>query len=369
MHRDRRTNRIRHYGRPPPGTASDRWVGYSEGDPRPPARIYHPPEEARFAAETEEAGLTLEPPARYRSLLVPLDGEGFGEHALPFALGIARRAEAAVRLVHVHWPPLSAYRSETLAYALRADAWLQRQPQAYLDDLSRRLAKATGVPVTPVFLQGPDIAEALCEVAAAGTDLVVMATHGRGPLGRLWYGSVADVLRRRLSVPLLLVRGHDAPADLTSDPVVRHVLIPLDGSETAEQALEPALTLGTLTGADHTLLRAVPLRPDYSVGYGRLAQKLAGGRRRTEAAGYVRQVAERLGGRTNRVHPRVMHDERPVARAILEYAREHDVDLIALASRGRRGLARLFRSSVADRVVRGANVPVLVIRADGEQGG
>ena len=48
--------------------------------------------------------LTTVPPPRFRSLLVPLDGSAFGEHALPLALGIARRCGARVRLVHVHAP-------------------------------------------------------------------------------------------------------------------------------------------------------------------------------------------------------------------------------------------------------------------------
>jgi nucleotide-binding universal stress UspA family protein len=319
---------------------------------------------------TEELGLTLDPPPRYRSLLVPVDGGPFGEHALPLALGIARRAGAGVRVVHVHCPLRPAYPPETLHSGSRLDAFLRRRQQAYLDDLVRRLARVTSVPVTPVFLEGPEVADSLCEAAGAGTDLVVMATHGRGPLGRLCFGSVADALIRRLSVPLLLVRGYNAPADLTGDPPVRHVLIPLDGSGFAEQVLEPALALGTLTGADHTLLRVTPLESDYSAGYGGgVTQRRLGERRQAEAWGYLRRVADRLGGRTLRVHPRVLLDEQPTARAILWYARTHDADLIALTTRGRGGLARLFRGGVADRVVRGASVPVLVLRPDAEQEG
>jgi nucleotide-binding universal stress UspA family protein len=317
---------------------------------------------------TEEVGLTLTPPPRYRSLLVPVDGERFGEHALPLALGIARRAGAEVRVVHVHCPLQSAYRPETLYYDSGLDAFLRRRQQAYLNDLIRRLRKVSSVPVTPGFLQGREVADSLCEAASAGTDLVVMATHGRGPLGRLWSGSVADVLMRRLSVPLLLVRGYDAPADLTGDPLVRHVLVPLDGSEVAEQVLEPALALGTLTGGDHTLLRVIPSVADYSLGYpGAGSHRPVADRQQAEAWSYLRRVADRLGGRTLRVHPRIVHDEQPVAKAILHFAQTHDADLIALATRGRGGLARLFQGSVADRVVRGASVPVLVFRPDAEE--
>jgi nucleotide-binding universal stress UspA family protein len=251
----------------------------------------------------------------------------------------------------------SAFRPDRLYPDSGLDAFVRRRQQAYLEDLARRLRKVTSVPVTPVFWQGREVADSLCETASAGTDLVVMATHGRGPLGRLWFGSVADVLLRRLSVPLLFVRGYNAPADLTGDPLPRHVLVALDGSDVAEQVLEPALALGTLTGADHTLLRVLPSVTDYSPGY-------SGAGPQAEAWSYLRRVADRLGGRTLRVHPRVVHDGQPVARSILHYAQTHDADLIALGTRGRGGLARLLRGSVADRVVRGASVPVLVFRPD-----
>ena len=315
----------------------------------------------------DEAGLTLDPPYRYRSLLVPVDGEPFGEHALPLALGIARRAGTEVRVVHVHCPVQSAYRPDRLYYDGGLDAWVRRRRQAYLDDLVRRLAKVTSVRVTPVYMEGREVAASLCAAASAGTDLVVMATRGRGPLGRFWFGSAADVLLRRLSVPLLLVRGSDAPADLTGDPLVRHVLIPLDGSPFAEQILEPGVTLGTLMGADHTLLQVLRPATDHSAGFGGSLEWPPRDQQHAEASAYLRRVVERRGGRTLRVHARTVRDERPTAQAILRYARTHDADLIALATRGRGGLARLFRGSVADRVVRGASVPVLVFRPDGQE--
>jgi nucleotide-binding universal stress UspA family protein len=175
---------------------------------------------------------------------------------------------------------------------------------------------------------------------------------------------------RRLSIPLLLVRGYNAPADLTGDPLVRHVLVPLDGSELSEQVLEPALALGALTGADHTLLRVIPSVTDYSLGYsGAGSRRPLADRQKAGAWSYLRRVADRQGGPTLRVQPRVVLDEQPAARAILNYAQTQDADLIALATQGRGGLARLFRGSVADRVVRGASVPVLVFRPGVEQEG
>jgi nucleotide-binding universal stress UspA family protein len=314
---------------------------------------------------TEEMNLKLTPANAYRKILVPVDGDLFAEHALPLALGIARRTGAEIRIVHVHCPTQSVERPETFYYDSSFDAFLRRRHQTYLNDLVRRLRKVTSVPVTPVFMQGRKVVDSLCEAAGSGADLVVMATHGRGLIGRLWFGSVGDELMQRLSVPLLFVRGYDAPADLTGDPNVRHVLITLDGSKAAEKVLEPALALGTLTGAHHTLLRVVPWVTDFSRGYpGPGAQSSFANAHQTEAWNYLRRVAKPLAGPTIRVHPGLVLDEESTASAILRYARAHDAELIALATRGRGGLSRVFQGSVADQVVRGASAPVLVCRQD-----
>ena len=98
------------------------------------------------------------------------------------------------------------------------------------------------MPVTPVLLQGREVADSLCEAASrTGTDLVVMATHGRGPLGRLWCGSVADVLMRRLSVPMLFVPGYDSAGRPDRRPAHAARPGPAGGSAFAEQVLGPAL--------------------------------------------------------------------------------------------------------------------------------
>jgi nucleotide-binding universal stress UspA family protein len=315
----------------------------------------------RFRSETEVAGLTQMPVSRYRSVLVPLDGEPFAEHALPFALGIARRTGAKVRLVHVHSPLPSSYRPETPYHDIGLDAWNSRHQQAYLDDLVRRLAKVTSVPITPVLMRGAEVIASLGEAARTGADLVVMATHQRGMVGRIWHGSVAEALMQEHSVPLLLVRGYNAPADFTGDPHLRRILVPLDGSELAEQILQPALALGALTKADHTLLRVVPVEVNYLGKDGGVHQRSLG-ERSGEAQAYLWRVSDRVGGPTSRVRTRMILEERPTAEAILDYAQVHEADLIALATKGRGGLMRLFQDSVAVRVVRGASAPVLVYR-------
>src|SRR4029077_2607189 len=85
------------------------------------------------------------------------------------------------------------------------------------------------------------VADSVLERAWAGkADLIVMATHGRGPLSHVWAGgSVADQLIRRAGVPVLLVRPGATAPSIFPEPTLENILIPLDGSAFAEQVLGP----------------------------------------------------------------------------------------------------------------------------------
>jgi nucleotide-binding universal stress UspA family protein len=159
---------------------------------------------------------------------------------------------------------------------------------------------------------------------------------------------------------------------LAEEPVVRRVLVPLDGSELAEQVLEPVLALGTGTRAEYTLLRVVNrMTPvSYDPASGRvsgLRKSLLGQlqeldrRESARARNYLERLAERLRARSLAVQTRVVLHEQPAV-AILDDAQQNAVDLIALATHGRGGLRRLLLGSVADKVLRGAATPVLVCR-------
>jgi nucleotide-binding universal stress UspA family protein len=153
---------------------------------------------------------------------------------------------------------------------------------------------------------------------------------------------------------------------------LHHVLIPLDGSARAEGILDPALELGRLLGADFTLLRVIEpvILPDARLGGNAvsglnpdLLQAL-----QSEAQAYLERIAEQLRARSARVQTRVVSN-RWAAGAILEEAGAHAMYLIALATHGRGGVARLLLGSVADKVVRGASVPVLLWRSLGDAPG
>jgi nucleotide-binding universal stress UspA family protein len=305
----------------------------------------------------------------YRSILVPLDGSAFAEHALPLAVSIARRAKATLQLAHVDLVPSSMYVLSRPNMESTYDARVKERAAAYLDNVVWRLSARTPVPVETVLLEG-SVTEALEEhIALKGVDLVVMTTHGRGAIRRAWLGSVADKLLRHLSVPIVMVRPREEPHDLTVEPVLRRVLIPLDSSALAEQILEPALTLGGLMQSEYTLLHVVEPMLVMGDEMGAFAAGAAAAAIHAqlpeEGRKYLGNVIQRLGVRGQTVQSKVIVDQ-TAADGILEEAKTAGHDLIALATHAHGGLVRFLLGSVADKVLRGATVPVLVYRPQKE---
>jgi nucleotide-binding universal stress UspA family protein len=314
----------------------------------------------------------------YRNVTVPLDGSNFGEHALPLALDVARKAGATLRLTHVLPPVASIYSEAPLFLEDRLEADFAEQERArrqgYLDGLAARVRKAApGVTVVTSLQEGEPAETLQKEAAVSGTNLVVMTTHARGALGRAWLGSVADELLRHLPVPLLLVRPAPGAADLAAEALPRHVLVALDGTPLAEQMIGPAVELGRMAGAGFTLLRVlkpvVTMAPPPAAGasLGQMAAELVERMRavqdslRKEALDYLEGVAAPLRAEGLRVFTRVTMDEQPAV-GVLNEAESQGPGVIALATHGRRGLSRLVLGSVADKVIRGSHLPVLVCR-------
>ena len=298
----------------------------------------------------------------YSSLLVPLDGSPQSERALPVALALARCSAAEVELVHVHEPPTVPGLAPM--YDTRFDVEVRETMRAELEATAERLRQAADVPVRTTFLDGSIAPTLEAHAALRRPELVVMTTHGRGGLSRLWLGSVADALVRHAGVPVLLVRGEWFPPADAADPVFRHVLVPLDGSSHAEAVLDYAVRLGAPSAMTWTLLtvvapRLITARP--YPGTSTPADHDDLDERRHEAQTYLDRIATELRRAGTAVTTRVaVHLQ--VAPGILEAAAAERADLVALATHGRGAIPRLVLGSVANKVVRGAETSVLVLR-------
>jgi nucleotide-binding universal stress UspA family protein len=305
-----------------------------------------------------------------RSILVPLDGSTFGEHALPLAMTMAKRMDASLNLVHVH-SLLDATYAELQVFDNTLDQELRNKEREYLHAVQKKVQDRLSVPVTIRNVDG-EIATVIREQAdSLRASWVVMTTDARGPFGRFWLGSVTDELVRTLPISLIAVHPQEQAPDLAKEQTINHMLIPLDGTPLAEEILEPALTLGRAMKSDYTLLRVVT--PVYPVTlpaepaiFGSVAtdimervEKMHADLRK-EATAYLEKVAARLRGEGLTVQTRVSVEEQPGV-AILD-AGKPPIDMIAIETHGRGGLSRMLLGSVADKVIRGSKLPILVHR-------
>lgn len=298
----------------------------------------------------------------YRSILVPLDGSPVGERAIPIALRVARHAGAQVDLAHVHEAIVLGGGIPMID--TRLDTEVKNGMRTALERLRERIATRAGVTLTASFLEGEIVPELLAHVKAREIDLVVMTTHGRGGVSRVWLGSVADALVRQLRIPVLLGRRAAVVRGGAKAPPFRRVLVPLDGSAFAEDVLAHAVALGAPDHTEYLLLRVVTPLPTAPALFpntiGQFDQSEFE-RQEREAATYLATLAEKMRRPGVLVTTRVVVQLQP-ARTTLEIAREWKADLIALATHGEGALTRLVFGSVADKIIRGATVPLLVVR-------
>lgn len=149
---------------------------------------------------------------RFRSIMVPLDSSRYGETALPLATELAMQAGASITLVNVcepYWdthyvavaPELVLINNELLEESQRE---IMAAGRAYLQRLADTTS-AQGVQVAWEVRCGRPIDEILQAMETANTDLIVIATHGRGGLRRLAYGSVTTDILHNSNVPILAI--------------------------------------------------------------------------------------------------------------------------------------------------------------------
>ncbi|HEX9107639.1 MAG TPA: universal stress protein, partial [Longimicrobiales bacterium] len=209
----------------------------------------HAPAEA---PEPCPGGSPARMPVHYQSICVPLDGSPESECALPLARALARRLGAHLAYVHVHQPGADRAYTGRAEYARRENE-LRCEESRYLWS---KVEPSEREPAAASVLMAGRIPDALLRFAREqSADLLVMTRHGSGGAERPWLGSVADRVIRSARMPVVLAPVTATPADPSRAPMIRRVLLPLDGSSAAEEVLEHALALGDLCGASYTLVR------------------------------------------------------------------------------------------------------------------
>lgn len=323
------------------------------------------------AYETHETHATHE--THPSQIVVPLDGSRLAEKALPHAIALARATSRAITLLRV-LPPVTL--TDPLGGALPPspalwEVW-ETEPQVardYLQAMADKLRETEPIVQTRV-LEG-DPAGEIVSYAKRHPDvsLVVMSSHGRSGLGRWVMGSVAEKVLKASPVPLLVVRpetdeGEEAALTI---PQYKTILVPLDGSEMSEVALEEAQTLAEKMGATIVLLSVTSTPFDLVLTKRKGAEEWSPAPWNEEVQHLTSKldaVSKRLQAQNLAVEVRMTYGD--PASEILKLSKEVGADVIVMATHGRGGLAHLFIGSVATRIVRAAHVPVLLVRVKAE---
>ncbi|MBF6612465.1 MAG: universal stress protein [Chloroflexi bacterium] len=307
-----------------------------------------------------------------RQILVPLDGSKLAEQALPHAAAMARAIGSGLTLIWVVTPP-PGVNPLVWAVPIESTTWTYHKKmlgiaQEYLASIAGRL-EADGTTVQTRMVEGEAAEQIILHAQqSTQTSMIVMATHGRSGLSRWLLGSVAEKILHAAPTPLVLIRpaADDAEMEVSLSvadlPAYRTILVPLDGSLLAEQALEQAQPLAAATGASLLLLSVANAVGDLIVA--RRAEtmrriEVLNERERKRLAAYLADVALDIEDAGITVRTRL--SEGDPAEEILRAGREAGADLIVMATHGRSGLKRLWLGSVAMKVTHTAELPVLLV--------
>lgn len=299
-------------------------------------------------------------PPLIREILVTTDFSGQALPAVRYALTLGRKVGAKITLLHVvetaSW--LSGMELVVLA---RTDAEVASLARTKLEALANREAKSSGV-VTTVVRSGKPFHEIVVAAGEREVDLIVIATHGHTGLKRAWIGSTAERVVRHAQCPVLTVptRGSTKRTGAAGRFRLERIVVPIDFSSLSKDAVPYATLLAKQFGAEILLLHVVERFPiDAILGRGLMNEVTVPLMKQAEVN--LEQMATELAQSTGVKTSAIVRDGSPFENICLA-AKSLNADLIVLTTHGYTALKHVWLGSTAERVVRQAPCPVLVVR-------
>jgi len=285
----------------------------------------------------------------FKNILIATDFSEVSQHALLHALAMAKRYDAKLTVVHVA-PPEAQTPIPMEPVPVELD-WQKRRG-------AESLARLEGFealhmyPHEMVLRQGNPWPEIRALIEQRGVDLIVLGTHGRGLIGTLLLGSVAEQVLRHATCPVLTV-GPDVLTSLLDHERYTHVLFATDFSDGSMHALPYALSIAEEHEADFTLMHVLeqlePLPTEYS---------------KELISEYRQRLWQMVPEDANLwCKPQVTVAIGTAPDEIVRTARDRQVDLIVMGVHSGGAVASHLPWTVVHAVVRRARCPVLTVRA------
>lgn len=295
-------------------------------------------------------------PYEVGDIVVGTDGSGPATEAVETAVAIASTLGARVHPCAVVDPFVTGQRV--------TDPGRNREAASERVEADADRAREAGVEAVPAVRDGRPYAELLAHADEVGADLVVLGTHGRGGTKRVLLGSVAESLVRTTDVPVLTVHGDDERRAWGPGSTV---VVGTDGSDEAESAERVGVALAAALGANLSVVSVVDEAGALaSVGAGMVSDGMVESVRdalsdRAETA--IRRVVDRATDAGVDADGAIIDGE--PSRRLREHAARVDADLVVVGTHGRRGVRRIVLGSVAERLLRSADRPVLIVPTRG----
>lgn len=303
-----------------------------------------------------------------KRILVPVDGSEGGQAALDHAIGLldGHAAELLVTLA-----------IEPIPLRLGAQVTLPGENVRMLADEQRLIAedrlaqlegelRERGLAVRTLIGTGAANDVILGAARKHTADMIVMATHARTGIAHALLGSIAEKVIRGAACPVLTVRRKPRRRSRREETAMKiaRILVPVDFSRHSLKALAWAIDFAEPFGAAIDLVHVVE-----PIAYATPADLYAGmatqlGNLLAEQRRSARQQLDELAAKYAKrgVSLRIHLRDGIAYREIVDAAKQLNADLVVQATHGRTGLSHVLLGSVAERVVRTSECPVLTIR-------
>jgi nucleotide-binding universal stress UspA family protein len=290
---------------------------------------------------------------RFSSVIVPLDGGRYAEHALPLALELAAASKAPMVLESAEFMFGRTFDPWSLSFVEAASPRQRDRMHTYLKELADRIS-TDSLPVTPRLRKTPIPARSLSETAGV-SNVVVMAQRPRRFADPFGLGHGVERLLKFGSSPLVFVRGSRWAYALRPAEKTKHILVVLNGTAETEHVLSAAMATAEAVEAQVTLLRIIPGMPYYGI---------PSAEKEIEAKAYVEAVVQAVPARRVKVESAVWTSNESLGQVILAYAQNSGADLIALTTSLQRTLVGSFRRQAVRYLVRKSGIPLLIVSSD-----
>jgi nucleotide-binding universal stress UspA family protein len=295
----------------------------------------------------------------FERILLPLDGSELSEMALPYGEELAKKLGSEVILYHVHG-------HEHWQQEHMHQMYLDRFAETVRRNIRKGQPKGTEVKVTTKVDAG-EPTENICNLVDKNKlDLIIMTAVSTSGLkvGKM-LGSVTEHICQTVPIPVMLIRPQSVKQTDKKRRLVNRMLIPLDGSDVSKLALPVGEELATRLKVSATLFQMATKIHLYDDGSGSGAYidytKLDEGEKRRVSAEMIALEKELKVRGLNVSH--IVTSGFDAAHEIIEVCKKTRIDLVVMSTRGKSGLSRWVFGSVAEKVLRHGEVPLLLVHA------